>query len=276
LIWTRERGIADAAEVTVSVLDRTFEHGLGLFETFRTWEGAATLARRHRERMERSARALALGFDSTMWPESRSIHELIAAERIDGDARIRVTLSGGLADSQGALCWMSAEAHERSDAPGGARIGDESFPVELTDELARHKTLNYWSRRRAYEEARALGFDERLAVSENRFLWEGTRTNIFFVYEGALWTPPLDGPILPGVMRGFVIEQARGHGIRVNEAMLELGMLARVDEVFLTSSVRGVWPVGRAGSRTRAAPGPLTERVRRLVEIELYRVGEIA
>jgi branched-chain amino acid aminotransferase/4-amino-4-deoxychorismate lyase len=262
LIWTRERGIVDAADVTVSVLDRTFEHGLGLFETFRTWAGAATLAHRHRERMERSARELALGFDSTMWPDSRDIYELITAERINGDARIRVTLSGGLADSRGALCWMSAGVLPEPTALEGAVIGYGMLRVDESDMLSRHKTLNYWPRRLAYERARASGSDERLTVSSDGRVWEGTRMNLFIVRSGSVWTPPLDGPILPGIMRGFAIEQAKGLGIEVHEEELNLATLTRADEVFLTSAVRGVVPVGRLHDRKLDAPGPLTRRLR--------------
>ena len=63
MIWTGGEIIPDEA-LRVSVLDRTFEHGLGLFETFRTWNGHATLLGRHRERMCRSAAALGLRLSS--------------------------------------------------------------------------------------------------------------------------------------------------------------------------------------------------------------------
>ncbi len=59
MIWTRGEIIPDEA-LRISVLDRTFEHGLGLFETFRTWNGHATLLDRHLERMRRSADELGL------------------------------------------------------------------------------------------------------------------------------------------------------------------------------------------------------------------------
>ena len=54
MIWVGGRIVPDDA-LTVSVRDRTFEHGLGLFETLRTWGGRATLLDRHKSRMLRSA-----------------------------------------------------------------------------------------------------------------------------------------------------------------------------------------------------------------------------
>ena len=55
MIWVGGRIVPDDA-LRVSVLDRTFEHGLGLFETLRTWNGRAPLLDRHLARMTRSAR----------------------------------------------------------------------------------------------------------------------------------------------------------------------------------------------------------------------------
>jgi para-aminobenzoate synthetase/4-amino-4-deoxychorismate lyase len=69
---------------------------------------------------------------------------------------------------------------------------------------------------------------------------EAGRANVFAVRKGALFTPPLDGRILPGVTRATVIELARDQGIEVEERTLTLGDLRKSDEVFLTNSIRGI------------------------------------
>ena len=78
MIWVRGGILPDLA-LRVSALDRVFEHGLGLFETFRTWNGHPTLLDRHLERMRRSAGELGLALDHRQVPDHRAILELIAA-----------------------------------------------------------------------------------------------------------------------------------------------------------------------------------------------------
>lgn len=73
---------------------------------------------------------------------------------------------------------------------------------------------------------------------------EADRANVFAVGRGAVFTPPLDGRILPGVTRATVIDLARAHGAEVAERALTLEELQQSEEVFLTNSIRGIEPVG--------------------------------
>ena len=83
------------------MLDRTFEHGLGLFETLPHLERPPELLDRHIERMKRSARELDLPLDDDQLPDARAVSDLIEANRDSSapgqDVRLRLTLSGGRA-----------------------------------------------------------------------------------------------------------------------------------------------------------------------------------
>ena len=100
MLWARGELVRDDA-LMVSVLDRTFEHGLGLFETLRTWNGHPTLLDRHLERLKASAFELGLPLEPGQLPDRGAVASLIAANRdvvpVGHDARLRITLSGGLA-----------------------------------------------------------------------------------------------------------------------------------------------------------------------------------
>ena len=78
---------------------------LGLFETFRTWNGHTTLLHRHLERLLHSARELGLPLESSQLPDSAAVFQLIEANRASltpgQDVRLRLTLSGGLATTLG-------------------------------------------------------------------------------------------------------------------------------------------------------------------------------
>src|SRR5262249_50003405 len=129
------------------------------------------------------------------------------------------------------------------------------------DPLTAHKTLNYWRRRLAYDEARAAGWDEVLTIVSDRTVREGTRTNLFVVEGGVLVTAPLDGAVLPGIMRGVVLEHAGASGLDVQLRAPDYSALDGVEEGFLTNSVRGIIPVARLDRKLMTAPGPVTRRL---------------
>ncbi|WP_337173807.1 aminotransferase class IV [Paludisphaera sp.] len=259
MIWTGGEIVPDDA-LTIGVHDRAFEHGLGLFETLRLWDGRPTLLPRHLDRLTRSARALGLPIDGVALPTADDVAALLAADGREGDAMLRITLTGGASASGGATLWMRSAPLPPMRYEGGARLGTTG-PARL-DPLVAHKTLNYWPYRLLGEKARAEGCDEAILIDPKGCVMEGTRTNVFFVVRGALVTPPADGRILPGVMRSLVIERARGLGIAVEES--PLGLLDRrlqPGEIFLTNAVRGVVPVGRWGGAEFPAPGATTGRI---------------
>jgi branched-subunit amino acid aminotransferase/4-amino-4-deoxychorismate lyase len=299
MIWCGGRIVEDDA-LKISVLDRTFEHGLGLFETLRTWEGRATLLDRHLARLTRSAEELGIPLDPDALPDEAAIAELVEAEALEGDVMLRITLSGGLpvavesdalqritpggshAASSASTLWMRAHPLPPPFKKNGAVIALGPWQVAESDPLARHKTLNYWGRRLAFERAQAVGYDEVISLGADGSLWEGSRTNMFVVLDQrreerdpsepiepeTVWlvTPPADGPIVPGIMRQLVLEAADGLGMEVVlEGPITAWQLANATEVFLTNSVRGIIPVAHAGSQNWVAPGPWTQTLGILV-----------
>lgn len=251
MIWFRGEVVPDDG-LRIDARDRTFEHGLGLFETFRTWAGWPSLLRRHLERMQASARALGLDFDPGDLPGEEAVRRL--RDGHPGDVRLRIVLSGG-GDGQSAV-WMTAGPLPPS-MPGGARVV-RTILADPDDILARHKTLNYWRRRIEQERAAAEGADEVLCVTPDGWVCEGTRSNLFLVRDGRLVTPGTDLPMLVGVMRRVVIDRARRRGIEVVEGAVGLSDIGRADEAFLTNSVRGMLPVGRLLGIDLPAPGAVT------------------
>jgi branched-subunit amino acid aminotransferase/4-amino-4-deoxychorismate lyase len=268
MIWFRGEVVPDEA-VRIDALDRTFEHGLGLFETFRTWNGHPTLLCRHLERMLRSARDLGLVLDPDELPDERAVARLVdelarMEPRPPGDRRLRLVLSGGGVgrdgESRASAVWMTAGPLPPTTRAGGARVV-RSIVADPEDPLIRHKTLNYWRRR--IEQARAAeeGADEVLCVTPDGRVCEGSRSNVFLVRDGRVFTPGADGPLLDGVMRRVVIERARHCGIEVIEGNVFLDAIGAADEAFLTNSVRGMLPVARLLHAEWPAPGAVTRRL---------------
>lgn len=263
MIWTRGEVIPTEA-LSISVLDRTFEHGLGLFETLRTWRGHATLLSHHLGRMRHSAEALGLRLDPRDEPDAEAVRRLCAATGFgpDSDARLRITMTGGSGSYGPSTTWMTAGPlpPELPDKQG-IRI-DRTMLVDPADPLARHKTLNYWRRRIEQERAAPEQADEVLCVTPDGLICEGGRANIFLVERGRLLTPGVEGPLLAGILRGVAIERARRAGIEVVEGPVLLEAMAGADEAFLTNSLRGVVPIVRLLGTAWPEPGPVTRKLR--------------
>jgi branched-chain amino acid aminotransferase len=265
MIWVRGNVIPDRA-LQVSVSDRAFEHGLGLFETFRTWTGHPVLLDRHLARMRRSARELDLPLESDDFPNVRAVADLIEAHRDSlapgQDVRLRLTLSGGVATtpSSSSVLWMTVTPLSRPTRASGAVI-TLTMQVATDDPLSRHKTLNYWRRRIALAQAKEADCDDVLSVTGDGLICETCRANVFIVDGRCLITPSLDGPLLPGVMREVVLESARRLGIPVEERSLPLEQLSTADEAFMTNSLWGMLAIARLMDRELPTPGPLTRQL---------------
>ncbi|WP_169975125.1 aminotransferase class IV [Tautonia rosea] len=275
MIWVRGEIVPDEG-LAISVLDRTFEHGLGLFETLRTWDGRATLLERHLARLRGWAEALGLPMAPEELPDHAAVEALRAAEGITGDCSLRIVLSGGFDDGRAGTIWMRTRALPAPVPEGGLAVCAR-WSVVGDDRLLQAKTLNYWSRRIAFEEGKRLGFDENLSRDESGAILEGSRSNVFLVEQGQLVTPQvhrgggLAAPFLPGIMRGVVMERASSLGLPTREdASVSIARLVEADECFLTNAGRGIMPVGRfdpegmpesAQARRYEAPGPVTQRL---------------
>ncbi len=158
-----------------------------------------------------------------------------------------------------------APARTLADGTQGPWAHDSPGPwsIAVDDPLARHKTLNYWSKRRAHEIGCANGADEVLLASADGAVWEGSRMNLFLVNGSTLVTPGPEGPFLPGIQRGLVLELARRIGFEVIERRVTWVEIDAADEVFLTNAVQGIVPVAKIHNqgRTYPSPGPTTARL---------------
>ena len=122
---------------------------------------------------------------------------------------------------------------------------------------------NYVSSQFITMEAHDLGFAEAIALDVNGMVSEGSGENIFAVYRGALYTPPLGTSLLLGVTRECVITLARDLGIEVREQTFPREMLYLADEIFFTGTAVEISPVRSVDQITvgDGAPGPLTKRL---------------
>jgi branched-chain amino acid aminotransferase len=92
-------------------------------------------------------------------------------------------------------------------------------------------------------EAHEGGFVEAIALDHYGYVSEGSGENIFVIFEGVIYTPPLSASVLPGITRSCVITLARELGFEVREAMIAREMLYMAEEVFFTGTAAEITPV---------------------------------
>jgi branched-chain amino acid aminotransferase len=270
-------GVLVAPEhATVSIFDRGFLFGDGVFEVFRTWDGLAVDLDAHLARL--FASAAALGIKSTTKERVAETVVRTLANSGPGEHRIRVVLTRG----PGALL-----ARPETLGPGRSIVIVEPLPAQPAElslavvdyPLPRrvghgHKTLAYLDHILARELAANAGADEAVRLGADGDVAECATSNLFVVAGGAVATPPVDVGILPGVTRARVLAACGELGITAHERRIALDELRGADEIFITSALRGVVPATRIDGVLRPA-GPVTARIseRYLAGLRQHTVG---
>lgn len=257
-VWIDGR-VVPTAEAVVSVSDRSFLYGDGLFESLPWDSGRLFRWREHWDRLTCGARFLGIRL---VWDEAqvRTGIRAITGSLESGQATVRLHLSRGVgprgysprgADTPRLIVTVHpAAAMPLGGWPALALKTCRTFAVATGDPLAAHKSANKLLNVLARAEAEAEGFDEALLVNTDGVVTESSSGNVFWWEEGSLHTPPLSAGVLPGVTRGAVLDSARELGWTVTETAALPSRLGTSQGIFLTFSTRGLVPVRALDSQT--------------------------
>lgn len=272
-VWVNGQ-LVKGRDAALSLFDRGARDGGGLFETVRVDAGRPFDWDRHMERLVLSAAVLGFPVPSAPARLRQALDQVLAAEGL-ADAAVRMTVTRGIAGGRPTRtgAWLEAEPLTgrlwRGTRAGAARVVISRRPFH-PGPLGEFKTTSRLAWDLAREEARAEEADEALLVGADDTLYEGAASNVFAVFRGQVLTPPLAAGVLPGIVRGRVLELCAGLGIPAREEHLRRDDLGNAEELFLTNSVQEVVPVAEIA--TRALPAQaigerLREAYRRFVEV---------
>jgi len=241
----------------VSVTDRGFTYGDGLFETLRVADGQVPLWPRHEARLRQGCARLRIPPPDT----DAILAEIGRLSRGLADGVARVTLSRG----EGARGYAPPASPRPTLVVTVAPLAlqappyDDGMAVRLCDTrlatqplLAGMKHLNRLEQVLARAEWDDPTVGEGLMLDMEDNVVCATAANLFAVFAGQLVTPPVDACGVAGVARAEIL------AVRdVTQARMNPARLAEADEVFLTSAVRGILPVRVFATRSWQ-PGPVT------------------
>ena len=122
---------------------------------------------------------------------------------------------------------------------------------------------NYLNSQFIAMEAKDYGFVEGIALDTTGFVSEGSGENIFVIYRGVIYTPPVASSVLLGITRDFALTLAKDLGYELREQMIPRDMLYVADEIFFTGTAAEITPV-RSIDRQQIGDGgrgPVTKRI---------------
>jgi branched-subunit amino acid aminotransferase/4-amino-4-deoxychorismate lyase len=244
-------------EATLPVTDRALTHGLGLYETLKLVGGVPVFFEEHIARLDLGLEELGLERPCSRAEMASQICRLSAASEVpDGACRVLVT-----AGSPNGRPGLLIQTDQRTFPARPLRV----ISYRGVRVRAALKAMTVMQSYLAQRAAKAAGADDAILVDDEGHIFEGATSNMFLVRGGGLVTPPAEGAILPGVMRAKVEELAGAYGVPVVEAFARVADLRPDDGMLLTSSVRGIVPVGSVDGRDLRIDDALLERLRTLV-----------
>jgi len=268
----------DRDEATVSVDDRGFLFGDGVYEVTRSRDGVLLEVDRHVRRLERSLAGLDLSFSPSELPaiSLRLLHENGLAR---GEATVYWQVTRGAASPRThqfppagtpvtvyASATAFASLHEkRATGVRTILVPDQRWArCDL-------KTVNLLPNVLAKQKAVAAGAHEAL-LARDGVITEGAATNFFGVIDGVIRTHPRTNQILPGITREVVLELAAELGMAIREEPILTDDIPRLSECFLTGTTNDVMPVVEI-DETKISQGPIAGRLYSAL-IARWRVGD--
>ncbi len=264
----------------VSVLDRGFGYGDGVFETMRAYRGVIPALERHIERLRYSTEVLEIPF-AGFGRIKDIIGRLLGYNGLDGrEACVKVIVTRGV-DRNGLLpkegLQPTVVVQTRPLDVNEISVFQEkgvsvSAVYGFLSPLSHMKTLNFLPKMIARMAARRNGAYEGLLIDGTTIL-EGTTSNFFIIKNRQLRTPPADGRILPGITRELVMEIALKEGLDCIESTISMEDLEGAEEAFITNSVIEIMPVTSIGEGSigGGTPGILTRKLLNAYKTHGYR-----
>jgi D-alanine transaminase len=235
--------IVPAAEARVSVFDRGFLFGDGVYELVRTFEGIPLAMNAHVARLKASLASIQLdAFDAE---EYRRIVDVLLEATGLANADIYLQISRGASTSRQHVPTENMSPTVLGIATAGPSIDSLKCASRTTAVTAPDhrwqrcdiKAITLLPNILAAMEANASGASEAILLRDG-FVSEGTHSNVLIVANGTVLTPPLaEGhSILQGTMRGLATSAATDLGIPIAERRISRLELENADEIALTSS----------------------------------------
>ena len=256
------------AEAKVSIEDRGFQFGDGIYEVIRTYGGRPFSLEAHLARLDRSATALALTqpYSRAEWTD----YILEGIKRADyPEAKIYLQITRGVAprdhaysDEATPTVVMTVREFHPLDRSVQATGVDAMTTEDIRWGRCDIKSLNLLANVLARQKVKQAQVFEAILVNAG-LVTEGAISNVMVVQGETVVTAPEGPRILSGVTRGIVLDLALSEGLSIQERFISQPDLYEANEVFLTGTTVEVLAVIRIDGKVigDGRPGPIAQRL---------------
>jgi len=264
------------AEARVSVEDRGFVFGDGVYEVLRAINGRLFATRFHNDRLRRSLEGIRISLRGSDTPERFvEIGKQLLKENglLQGEATIYMQVTRGAATrvhtfpaaDVAPTVYISVARftpYRDLSASGASAISHPDLRWGRCD----LKTLNLLPNVLASQAAKEKGAFEAMLIRDG-VVTEGAKTNFFGVVQGALRTHPCDSHILPGITRSVLRDLAREVNVDLEETPIRADEIPKLTELFLTGTTTDVMPIVTLDDKPvgKGKPGELTRKLQRVL-----------
>jgi len=273
-------------QAKISVLDRGFIFGDGVYEVWRVIEGKLFEHARHDRRLKRGLKSVEISVPDKEIDALAGVAERLLRENdlTHGEGTFYVEITRGAAPRTHAYPPPGTKPTvfamvSRFEVPHALR---EAGAKAITEADVRWlhcdiKTVQLMPNVMAKQKAQAAGAMEAIFIRDG-IVTEGTHTSAFGVKGGELLTHPLSPLILPSITRELILEIAQEQGVRVREEPFTDKELFALDELFVSGTTTDVTPIVEVDGRRIGSgkPGPVSKALYAGLQSRLYAGSAVA
>ncbi len=257
------------ADARVSVMDRGFLFGDGVYEVIPVYGGRLFRLSHHLQRLDDSLGGIRMT-NPLSHGDWKELLEKLVEQEPGSDQSVYLQVTRGAAEKrdhaipEGITPTVFAMTSPMTDPdPKLAQEGVAAFTLDdLRWKLCNIKAITLLANVLLRQEADDEGGKEAILIRDGEAM-EGAASNLFIIKDGVIITPPKSCFLLPGITRDLVLELAEEQGLPFREEAIMEQALRAADEVWLTSSTKEIMPVTRLDNQAvgNGRPGPLFRKV---------------
>jgi D-alanine transaminase len=257
-----------ADQAKVSVFDRGFLLGDGVYEVIPVYDGRCFQLKKHLERLQNSLDGVRMAnpYSDAQW---QSVFETLISHHGQGDQALYLQVTRGVAprdhvfpDNTTPTAFVMSNPMQAVPEQYKQQGISAITVLDTRWQKCNIKAITLLPNSLLKQQAKDAGAEEALLIRDG-YLTEGSSSNAYAVIDGVIYTAPKDEKILPGITRDVVLNIAKSAGIRLVEEAVTESQLTEADELWVSSSTKEVLPVTRLNGVNvgQGVPGPLWQKI---------------
>lgn len=240
--------------------------GKGMFETLLSINGKMLFLDDHLKRFKRGLRRCRVVNPLSRKKMIESVKQLEQINHLH-HSRIRFAVWQNKKINNTAIVCQPLQLPSQKKYDQGYKICLSEY-LKIRHYLSDVKSIKYQQCAAALQSAKKQQCDEAIMLNAKREVAEGATSNLFFIKEQIIMTPPIQSGCLNGVTRQKVLDCIKAEGLRFKVQSIPEEQIFECDEIFCTNSVIGVMPITEVNNRQvgKGRAGMLTRQI-----MELYQ-----